>query len=66
MYHIHKGVQLKSELPTQGCLIGHSMSAPPPVIAQQYASAIFVSLRSHSRKKKFGAHSKNVIISFFK
>jgi hypothetical protein len=28
------------------------MTAPPPVIAQQYSSAIFVSLRFQRRKEK--------------
>ena len=33
------------------------------VIVQQYSSVNFVSLRFHSRKEKFGASFKNVIIS---
>jgi hypothetical protein len=36
------------------------------VIAQQYSSATFVSLRFHSRKEKFGALYENVTISIFK
>jgi hypothetical protein len=31
------------------------MTSPPPVIAQQYYSATFVSLRFHHRKEKYGA-----------
>jgi hypothetical protein len=30
------------------------------VIAQQYSSAIFISLRSHSRTEKFGVRLKDV------
>jgi hypothetical protein len=33
------------------------------VIAQQYSSAAFVSLRLHSLKKKLGARFKNVTVS---
>jgi hypothetical protein len=35
------------------------------VIAQQYSSAIFVSLRSHLRREKFGSFLKNYIIVIF-
>jgi hypothetical protein len=35
------------------------------VIAQQYSSANFVSLRSHSRREKFGSILKNSIILTF-
>jgi hypothetical protein len=35
------------------------------VIAQQYSSATFVSLRFHSRKTKFGALFKNMFFSIF-
>jgi hypothetical protein len=31
------------------------MTASPPVIAQQYSSAMFVSMRCHSRMGKFGS-----------
>jgi hypothetical protein len=34
-------------------LIDRSTTAPPPVIAQQYSSASFVSLCFHSRKEKW-------------
>jgi hypothetical protein len=40
------------------------MTAPPPgVIAQQYSSATFLSLRYHPRKEKFGALFKGAIVS---
>jgi hypothetical protein len=42
-------------------MIGRSMNAPPPVIAQQYSSATLFSLRIHSRKEKFGACLINCI-----
>jgi hypothetical protein len=35
------------------------------VIAQQYASASFVSLSFQSRKNKFGAYCKMLLIQFF-
>jgi hypothetical protein len=35
------------------------------VFAQQYSSATFISLRFHSRKEKFSAHFKHIIISIF-
>jgi len=35
------------------------------VIAQQYSSTAFVSLRFHSRQEKFGTLFKNVILSIF-
>jgi hypothetical protein len=51
--------------PTHWNLIDRSMTAPVDcVIAQQYPSATFLSLHFHSRKKKFGACLKNVIVSF--
>jgi hypothetical protein len=58
---IHKGVQLKSKLQHSGA---SSAAAWPPrrcVVAQQYSSATFISLRFHSRKEKFGRLYKNVI-----
>jgi len=36
---IYKGVLLKSKTPAHWNLIGHRMTAPQPVIAQQYPSA---------------------------
>jgi hypothetical protein len=38
------------------------MTAPPPVIAQQYSSATFVSLRFHRRKEKCGARLNEAAI----
>jgi hypothetical protein len=35
------------------------------VIAQQYSSPTFISLRLYLRKENFGARFKSVIISFF-
>jgi hypothetical protein len=32
--------------------MGHGITAPPPVIAQQYSSATYISLRTNYRKKK--------------
>jgi len=40
-------------------------SAAACVIAQQYSSAYFVSLRFHTRKEKFSALLKNIIIQSF-
>jgi len=40
------------------------MTAPWPVVTQQYSSVSFVSLRFHSREKEFGVGFKYVIISF--
>jgi hypothetical protein len=41
------------------------MTAPVAcVIAQQYSSAIFASLRLHSSRGKIGARFKNVILIF--
>jgi hypothetical protein len=50
--HIFKGDQLKSKLSTpQPDRLQHDRPAAC-VIAQQYSSAIFVSLRFHSRNEK--------------
>jgi hypothetical protein len=52
------------QIPTHWNLIGRSItSSTPYVIAQQYSSATFVSLRFHSLKQKFGSRFKNGIIS---
>jgi Na+(H+)/acetate symporter ActP len=57
---------MKAKLPTHWNLIARSMNAPSVcVIAQQYTSATFISLRFHSRKVKFGARFKNITISNF-
>ena len=55
-----QGVQVKSKLPTHLNCIGRNMTAPPSVIAQQYSSATFVSLRFHSRMEKLGARLRHV------
>jgi hypothetical protein len=41
-----------------------SKNTPPPVIAQQYSSASFISSLLHTRKEKFGT-CKNFNIPFF-
>jgi hypothetical protein len=43
------------QTPTHWNLIARSMTASPPVIAQQYSSAMFVSTRCRSRMEKFGS-----------
>jgi hypothetical protein len=40
------------------------MTAPPPVIAQQYSSATLLSLRFHYRMAKFCGRFKNIISIF--
>jgi hypothetical protein len=62
-----QGSLVEIQTPTHWNLIGRSMNRPAScVVCQQYSSTtfIFISLRFHSRKEKFGACSKNVI-SFF-
>jgi hypothetical protein len=49
------GVQLKSSVTTHWNPIGRGVTAPPPVIDQQYSSANFFTPRFQSRKEKFGA-----------
>jgi len=56
----YKGVHIKSEFQHNGM-----QSAAACVIAQQYSSAYFVSLRFHTRKEKFSALLKNIIIQSF-
>jgi hypothetical protein len=46
-------------------LLGRSMTAKSPIIAQQYSPATFVKLCFHSRKEKFDTLFKNIIISVF-
>ena len=46
---IYKPAKLKSQLQHWN-LTGGNTTIPPPVIAQQYSSGTFVSLRLHSRK----------------
>jgi hypothetical protein len=50
------------QTPTQWNLIARSMTAPPPVIAQQYSSAMLVSMRCRSRMEKFGSRFKFFIL----
>jgi len=45
--------------------LGRSMTAPPPVIAQQYSPATYVSLRYYSCKEKFGVPNKNITSSSY-
>jgi hypothetical protein len=40
------------------------MTAPPPVIPQQYSSATLLSLRLHYRTAKFCGRFKNIISIF--
>jgi hypothetical protein len=44
------------QTPTYCNVIGRSITAPPPVIAQQYSAASFAPPRFQSRKEIFGAH----------
>jgi hypothetical protein len=39
-------------------MIGSSLTAPPTVVAQQYSSATFASLRFRFHKEKSGAFKK--------
>jgi hypothetical protein len=48
------------QTPTHQNLISSNTTATPPVIAQQYSSAIFVSLRLHSLKVKFCVRFQNI------
>ena len=57
---IYKAVQMKSEFQHDG-----TSSAAACVIAQQYSSAKFVSVRFHTRKEKFSALLNEVIIQPF-
>jgi hypothetical protein len=59
-----QGSPAEIQIRTSWCLIGRSLTTPPCVIAQQYSSATFVSLRFHSRYQKFGALLKSVGIPF--
>jgi hypothetical protein len=60
-----QGSPVKIQIPAHWNLIGRSLSAPLPVIAQQYSSATFVSLRFHSGKAKSGAHF-TLVLPFLK
>ena len=64
-----QGRPAETRTPKHG--FGRSLTAPPPVIAQQYSPATFASLRFQSRKEKFFASCKNLTIyipffTFFK
>jgi hypothetical protein len=62
MYTQESTVEIQST--TNWNQIGHSMTCPANrVIAQQYSSATFISLRFHFCKETFGARFKNVTIS---
>jgi hypothetical protein len=54
-----KKVQLKSRLE-------HKEISSPPVIAQHYSSATFVSMHFTSRDEQYGARFKSFIISYFR
>jgi hypothetical protein len=58
-----QGSPVETQNPTHWNLIGRIMTVPLPscVIAQQYSSPTLVSLRFHSRNKKFGAPLENVV-----
>jgi hypothetical protein len=56
-----QGSRVEIQTPAHWNLIGRSVTAPQPVIAQRYSSAIFVTLRFLSVREEFGAF-KNVII----
>jgi hypothetical protein len=55
-----QGSREKIQAQTHYNFIGRSMTFLPPVIAQQYSSAIFVSLCFYSCKEKFGVPNKNI------
>jgi hypothetical protein len=50
-----QGRPIKIQTAVHRNLVGDTMIVPPQVIAQQYSSTIFVSLRFHSRNEKSGA-----------
>jgi hypothetical protein len=58
-------VQVKPKPPTEWNLVGRSTTAIACFIAQQYSSAVFVTLCSHPRKEKFSVRFKNLTISSF-
>jgi hypothetical protein len=55
---MHKGSPVEIQTPAHWNLIDHSVTAPPPVIAQQYSSATLVSLRLHCGRKNSAHLSK--------
>jgi hypothetical protein len=50
------------QTPIHWNLIGRSMTAAPPVIAQQYSFATVVSEHFHSRKEIFSARFKTLLL----
>jgi hypothetical protein len=56
-------VQLQAQ--THCNVVFRSMTVSPPVIAQQYSSAIDVSMAFGSTKFKFGAHLKSYDFNLF-
>jgi hypothetical protein len=65
LYVYIEGIHFDIQTPTHWRMIGRSITAPPPVIAQQYSSTTFIALSFHSSKEKLGACVKNIIISEF-
>jgi hypothetical protein len=63
--YVHtQGSQVEIQTGSRWNLIGHSMTSPPFVIAQQYSSATLVPFLFHSCKEELGVHLKNVSFSF--
>jgi hypothetical protein len=60
MYDKNRPAEIQTQ--THWNLIGSSMTASPSVIAQQYSSATFPSLRVHSLKAKFSAPLKKSLL----
>jgi hypothetical protein len=50
------------QTPTHWNLIARRMTASPPIMAQQYSSAMFVSVRCRSRMEKFGSRFNFLIL----
>ena len=61
-----KGNSAETQIPTYCNVIGHSKAATPPVIAQQYSSATFVSWCFYNRKEKFSLISEKLFLFSFK
>ena len=60
-----QGGPVESRTATHQNFMARSVTAPPPVIAQQYSSATLVLLRVRSCKDKFGTRFKNVMFFFY-
>ena len=65
VYIYIKGRPVGTRNQTQSNLIDLSMTVPPIVIAQQYYSTTYVSLRFHLRKGNFDARFNSASFSFF-